>query len=101
MVQLKLRLKATTPDSFDTVLERLRTFSSSSSSSSSDQKPIKVTTTDCEEDEPWILHVAFEFDVAGDEAYSALGEQCRAWLDGSGTGSAGVVEGYELSRDRF
>lgn len=87
MVQLKLRLKATTPDSFDTVLERLRTFSSSS-----DQKPIKVTTTDCEEDEPWILHVAFEFDVAGDEAYSALGEQCRAWLDGSGTGSAGVVD---------
>jgi hypothetical protein len=86
MVQLKLGLTATTQDSINTILERLRSFGSDD---------ITVTATDSEVDEPDVLSVTFEFDVVGDEAYRALGDQCRAWLRGNNTG----VESYTLIRD--
>ena len=86
MIQLKLGLTATTQDSLNTILDRLRAFSSDE---------ITVTATDTEADEPDLLLVTFEFDIASDEAYRALGDQCRAWFHGDNSG----VESYTLIRD--
>jgi len=86
MVQLKLGLTATTQESLNTILERLRSFSSDE---------ITVTATDTEPNEPELLLVTFEFDVVDDEAYGALGDQCRHWLWGTNSG----VESYNLIRD--
>ena len=65
MVQLKLRLTTTTEDSIKSFKEQLQKFS--------DQ--ITVSTHDTEADE-----IIFDFDVASDEQYQALGEQCQAWV---------------------
>jgi hypothetical protein len=86
MIQLKLGLTATTQDSLNTILDRLRAFSSDE---------ITVTATDTEADEPNLLLVTFEFDIASNEAYGALGDQCRAWFHGNNSG----VESYTLIRD--
>lgn len=86
MVQLKLGLTATTQDSINTILDRLRTFSSDETT---------VTATDPEAEDPDLLLVTFEFDVASDEAYGALGDRCLAWLDRNDSG----VESYRLIRD--
>jgi hypothetical protein len=86
MIQLKLGLTATTQDSLNTILDRLRAFSSDE---------ITVTATDTEADEPDLLLVTFEFDIASDEAYGALGDQCRARFHGNNSG----VESYTLIRD--
>jgi hypothetical protein len=86
MIQLKLGLTATTQYSLNTILDRLRAFSSDE---------ITVTATDTEADEPDLLLVTFEFDIASDEAYGALGDQCRAWFHGNNSG----VESYTLIRD--
>ena len=85
MVQVTLGLTATTQDSINTILERLRSFSSDE---------IAVFSTEPEADEPGVLPVTFEFEVVSDDAYGALGDQCRAWLHGNNSG----VESY-LIRD--
>jgi hypothetical protein len=86
MVQLKLGLTVTTQASLNTILDRLRAFSSDE---------ITVTATDTEADEPDLLLVTFEFEIASEEAYGALGDQCRAWFHGNNSG----VESYTLIRD--
>lgn len=86
MVQLKLGLTTTTEDSLNTILARLRSFSSGE---------ITVVATDTEPDEPELLLVTFEFDVVDDEVYGALGDQIRHWLWGTNSG----VESYTLIRD--
>jgi hypothetical protein len=85
MVQLKLGLTVTTQASLNTILDRLRAFSSDE---------ITVTATDTEADEPDLLLVTFEFEIASEEAYGALGDQCRAWFHGNNSG----VESYTLIR---
>ena len=86
MVQLTLGLTATTQASLNTIIDRLRTFSSDE---------ITVTATDSKADEPDVLSVTFEFELASDEASRALGDQCRAWLDRNDSG----VESYRMIRD--
>ena len=85
MVQVTLGLTATTQDSINTILERLRSFSSDE---------ITVLSTEPEVDAPEVVSVTFEFEVVSDEADRALGDQCRAWLHGNNSG----VESY-LIRD--
>ena len=85
MVQVTLGLTATTQDSINTIIERLRSFS---------RDEITVFSTEPEVDEPDVLPVTFEFEVVSDDAYGALGDQCRAWLHRDNSG----VESY-LIRD--
>jgi hypothetical protein len=86
MVQVTLGLTATTQDSINTILERLRSFSSDE---------ITVLSTEPEVDAPEVVSVTFEFEVVSDEADRALGDQCRAWLHGNNSG----VESYRVIRD--
>ena len=86
MVQVTLGLTATTQDSINTILERLRSFSSDE---------ITVLSTEPEVDAPEVVSVTFEFEVVSDEADRALGDQCRAWLDRNDSG----VESYRMIRD--
>ena len=86
MIQLTLGLTATTQASLNTILDRLRTFSSDE---------ITVTATDSEADAPDVLSVTFELEPASDEASRALGAQCRTWLDRNDSG----VESYRIIRD--
>jgi hypothetical protein len=81
MVQVTLGLTATTQDSINTILERLRSFSSDE---------ITVFSTKPEADEPDVLPITFEFQVVSDQAYGALGDQCRAWFHRDNSG----VESY-------
>lgn len=67
MVQLELRLATTTEDSIKSIKDRLQQFSSD---------PITLSSHNTETDE-----IVFDFGVANDEMYQALGEQCRAWTD--------------------
>lgn len=69
MVQLKLKLATTAEDSIKSIKELLQQFSS-------DQ--ITPSSHNTETDE-----IIFDFDVANDEAYQALGDQCQAWVDES------------------
>ena len=86
MVQVTLGLTATTQDSINTILERLRSLSSDE---------ITVLSTEPEVDAPEVVSVTFEFEVVSDEADRALGDQCRAWLHGNNSG----VESYRVIRD--
>jgi hypothetical protein len=86
MIQLTLGITATTQAGLNTILDRLRTFSSDE---------ITVTATEPEADAPDVLSVTFEFEPASDEASSALGAQCRTWLHRDDSG----VESYRMIRD--
>jgi hypothetical protein len=87
-MQLKLGLKAMTEDSIDAKSQQLRAFSS-------DQK-ITIIEMDPEGGDPGVTFVTFEFDIAGDEVYQAVGEQCVAWLDDAEPG----IVGYSMIRDK-
>lgn len=87
-MQLKLGLKPPTQDSVDAKSQQLREFSS-------DQK-IAIIETDPEGGAPGVTFVTFEFDIAGDEAYQAVVEQCVAWVDEA---DSGVVV-YSAIRDK-
>jgi hypothetical protein len=77
-MQLKLGLKPPTQASIDAKSQQLREFSS-------DQK-ITIIETDPDGGDPGVIFVTFEFDIAGDEVYQAVGEQCVAWLDEADSG---------------
>jgi hypothetical protein len=64
MVQLQLRLATTAEDSIKTITEQLKSFSENT------LDPIHVSETD---------EVTFDFEVASDDVYQALGNQCQAW----------------------
>jgi hypothetical protein len=66
MVQLKLKLATTTEYSIKSIKKRLQQFSS-------DQIPLSSHNTETGE-------IIFDFDVANDEVYQALGDQCQAWV---------------------
>jgi hypothetical protein len=51
---------------------------------------------DPEGGDPGVTFVTFEFDIAGDEVYQAVGEQCVVWLDEA---DSGVVV-YCMIRDK-
>ena len=51
---------------------------------------------DPEGGDPGVTFVTFEFDIAGDEVYQAVGEQCVVWLDEAGSG----VVVYCMIRDK-
>lgn len=67
MVQLKLRLATTPEDSINSIKEQLQRFVG-------DQITLSPHNTETEE-------IVFDFDVADDEVYQALRDQCRAWID--------------------
>ena len=72
-MQLKLGLKATTEDSIDAQSQQLREFSR-------DQK-ITIIEMDPEGGDPGVTFVTFEFDIAGDEVYQAVGSSVlRGWM---------------------
>ena len=66
MVQLKLRLATTTEDSIKSIKEQLQRFSNDR---------ITLSSHNTETDE-----IVLDFDVANDEVYQALGDQCQAWV---------------------
>jgi hypothetical protein len=66
MVQLKLRLATTTEDSINSIKDQLQQFSS---------EQITLSSHNTETDE-----IIFHFDIANDELYQALGDQCQAWV---------------------
>jgi hypothetical protein len=67
MVQLKLRLAKTTENSIKWITEQLQQFSS-------DQITHSSHNTETNE-------IIFGFDVAHDDVYQALEDQCQAWVD--------------------
>lgn len=67
MVQLKLRLATKTEDSIKWITEQLERFST-------DQITLSSHNTETDE-------IIFDFGVANDEVYQALGDQCQAWID--------------------
>jgi hypothetical protein len=71
-MQLKLGLKPPTQASIDAKSQQLREFSS-------DQK-ITVIETSRDEGIPGVAFATFEFDIAGDEVYHAVVDQCVAWV---------------------
>jgi hypothetical protein len=88
-MQLKLGLKPPTQDSIAEKLQQLRAFSS-------DQN-VAIIATDPNGGDPGVTCVTFEFEIAGDEVYHAVGEQCVAWLDEAD--ASGVVV-YAMIRDK-
>ena len=66
MVQLKLRLATATEDSITSIKEQLQQFSSDQTTLSSHNKETG--------------EIVFDFDIANDEVYQALGNQCQAWV---------------------
>jgi hypothetical protein len=64
MVQLKLKLATKTEDSIKSITEQLHQFS----------KQVTVAAHNSETNE-----ITFDFDVASDDTYEALGDQCQAW----------------------
>lgn len=67
MVQLKFKLATTTKDSIKAIKEQLQRFSS-------DNIALSLHNTETDE-------LTFNFNVANDEAYQALGDQCQAWVN--------------------
>ena len=67
MVQLKLRFATKTEGSIKSITEQLDRFSTDH---------ITLSSHNTETDE-----IIFDFDVANDEVYQALGDQCQAWVD--------------------
>jgi len=67
MVQLKLTLATKTEDFIKWITEQLERFST-------DQITLSSHNTETDE-------IIFDFDVANDEVYQALGDQCQVWVD--------------------
>jgi hypothetical protein len=65
MVQLRLTLATTTKDSIESITQQLQQFSEQTA----------VPEHNSETDE-----ITFEFDVASDDVYQALRDQCQAWI---------------------
>jgi hypothetical protein len=87
-MQLKLGLKPPTQASIDAKSQQLREFSS-------DQK-VTIIETSRDEGISGVDFVTFEFEIAGDEVYHAVLEQCVAWVDEA---DSGVVV-YSAIRDK-
>jgi len=87
-MQLKLGLKAMTEDSIAIKSQQLREFSS--------DRKVTIIETDAEFGDPGVTFVTFEFGIAGDEMYQAVGDRCVAWLDEADSG----VVGYSMIRDK-
>ena len=87
MVQLKLGVKTILRHHAIQIRQQLRTFSSQ----------IAVTATDPKDAKPgasYVITITFEFDVANDEVYQALEDQCREWVEDPSS----VVVAYTPSR---